>query len=237
MLEKENEQKKDWVAGFFDAEGVIHVHIRHGKKYTNNHYFNLVLNMGQFTSNFVSGLFDGDGEIALVVNESERMDIGYRLKARNRIGLTGHGSLDCMILLKDFCEEIDVKANIREKKATKDNWADGYSLSISEFKSVKKFINTIKEDLVIKQKQADIMANQIIPMMEKGMHLDKRGVLEIMAWVDVLNEMKGGNRGRYNLEYFENEWDIKLPEEKKPEVKNSEISVYKEEDMGSIFDY
>lgn len=35
-----------------------------------------------------------------------------------------------------------------------------------------------------------------------------------MAWKDVMDSYKGGNRGKYNLKYFEEEWDMELDKER-----------------------
>ena len=53
-----------------------------------------------------------------------------------------------------------------------------------------------------KKLQAYIMINEVLPRMKRKMHLYKSGFLEIMAFVDAINELKGNVRGKYNQEYF-----------------------------------
>ena len=228
---------QEWVAGFFDAEGTIHIHVKTHERYTNNCFISLVIQMSQYSSEFIAGLFDGDGTMGLSVHKDNRLNTKYRLRPRSRLKLTGHGSVDCIIMLKDFCNDRNIKASVKEKKMDKENWNDGYSISISEFRSVKRFIEEIRGELIVKQEQADIMANKIIPLMEEDKHFEKEGVLEIMAWRDVLNDMKGGVRGKYDLEYFENKWNMKLASDKMPRIKDTQVQKIETVDDRSIFDY
>lgn len=62
------------------------------------------------------------------------------------------------------------------------------------------------------------MLEEIIPRLKCGFGSNRRQFLEIIAWRDVMDSTKGGVRGKYNLDYFEDLWGIELEPEKIPDA-------------------
>lgn len=204
---------EEWVAGFFEGEGCIHYVISNKEK----PYSHVKIEMKQFSSTYVSGLFDAEGTIS---QDFEKVDsgIGHYQYPSSRIKLHGDSAVATMEKLGEYCHRLGISSNVSEEIREKEEWSDGLVFRISNIDGVEKFLESIYPYLVVKKTQASIMKDQIIPRIREGRHTTKKGFLEVTAWADAMNSMKGGERGDYNLEYFEDLWDMKLPGEKKPDI-------------------
>jgi len=200
--------QKEWVSGFVDSEGCIEMHTGKNSNMKINYFTMPKIEIPQFSSEFVAGWIDGDGSIRTQISPTERRKIGFQVQPKITSKQTGCGALNAMSALENFCKESGVEYNIDEIKR-EGNESSGYNFRIGGLSDVKTFLLEIEESLIVKQPQAKIMLNEIIPRMENKKHLEKDGFVEIVAWKDIMDSYKGGNnRSKYNLDYFKEEWDI-----------------------------
>jgi len=77
---------------------------------------------------------------------------------------------------------------------------------------VKTLLDTIQPYLVLKTRQAKIFREEIYPIMSRGEHNTKTGLLKVMKSADKMAELRDSNTGdasrKYDYEYFteELEW-------------------------------
>jgi len=209
-----------WLSGFFDSDGTIHLKVQ---KKENSYYINPAMKITQRGPEYIAGMVDGDGEISSLISQVDDHKMDYRIQPHFKVVQTGNSMWNVMKVLESFSERNNISYSTREIKHGNDDWNDGFSFTITEVESSIKFLNSINDYLVVKRKQANIMLNEILPRMKQEVHKNKQGFLEIMHWRDVMNSYKGGQRGKYNLEYFEDEWNI--------EIDGSDI------ENKSVFDY
>ena len=186
-----------WMAGFFDGEGMVRVKIIKRKRQRTGYEMTV---RAEIEQKYVAGIFDAEGSIQTSISPSEYGDVSYNVGTRADIGL-GEFPDTLQEVISEYCNTVNVDENYYDK-----NGGDMIRMMITGRDDVYRFLEGIQPYSIIKQPQIEIMLNSIIPMMEEGMHLNKKGFLEMMEKVDEMNSYKGGNRGKYTLEYFEDEW-------------------------------
>lgn len=204
-LMSEQEQLTKWNAGFVDGDGCI----ASGLKKTDRLDVGYKADVSCIVENcYVAGLMDSDGSINMSISESERTPTGYIQQPRCMIG-QNHTKSPLLDKLATFAESVGVNYSIQHKSIDgKEN--DRFRFVVKSPVHVKQYLNALRPHLVVKKKQAEIMLEDIIPLMERDEHLHRRGFLKLMNHVDRMNAHKGGNRGKYNLEYFEDMWGMSL---------------------------
>lgn len=90
------------------------------------------------------------------------------------------------------------------------NRADTFVWRVTNINDVERFCESIRNDVVVKKPEVEILLDEIIPLFRAGENKNRRGFLKIVAWRDVMDLNKGGERGKFNLEYFEELWDMRL---------------------------
>lgn len=154
---------------------------------------------------YVAGFFDGEGNVSLQVCKHSSVNIGY--KPQPVCGVTQRGDSEGLIeKYKTYCDSIGCNAGI--SKNDSNNKVD---IRVYGFGNVEVFLSSIIGHLTVKERQADIMLNQIVPAMKSGRHKNKVGFLEIMEMKERLDENKSesshSNR-KYNKGFFNEMWDV-----------------------------
>lgn len=198
--EMEIEPQKEtggWLAGFFDGEGTVRVKILKRERQRTGYEMTVRAELEQ---RYVAGIFDAEGSARVSISSSDYGDVPYNIGQRADMGL-GEFPSSLKELVNRHCSEIDV-----EPSYYNENDGDVVRMVISGRESVKKFLLSVYPYSIIKREQIEIMVEEIIPRIEKGEHLHKPGFLELMEYVDKMNSLKGGNRGKYVRGYFVDEW-------------------------------
>jgi hypothetical protein len=190
-----------WNAGFFDGEGHIGAEVGdRGKlevspRLTINH-------------SYQGGLFDAEGSLSAKVRQNDDSTHGYSIAAEYGLKHTDYDAV--LESLCGFAEHINADYSVRYRERDNEKHADQFCFRISNRDDIKRYLSELKPHLVLKKQQAEIMLDKIIPALDRGQHTNRRGFLRVMESVDRMNELKGGDRGKYNVEYFEDEWGMKL---------------------------
>ena len=92
------------------------------------------------------------------------------------------------------------KQNDRDKEFTR--------VCINGNSNIKNFLAPLLPMLKEKQEQAIIMLREIIPRMERDVHLTKEGFIELMKWKELLDREKpmSNEDRKYTVEYFQDLW-------------------------------
>jgi len=205
-MSSNQERLTRWVAGFVDAEGCLSAEVKTAGEKEDTAYIN---NRFHLNHNYTAGLFDGDGSISIKVRENGDSVHGYSIASACAVKQTVHDEM--IASLSGFCESIGVDDySVRIVTREKEEHADQFAFRISNRSSVEKFLTELEPHLLLKKEQANIVLNDIIPKLERGIHTNRRGFLRVMKHVDELNSLKGGLRGEYNVEYFEDKWGMEL---------------------------
>lgn len=187
-----------WMAGFFDGEGTIKGHVRDAPQNKIGYGVNPQCTLDH---QYVGGLFDAEGCLKAGPLKTDNVKIGYSVFPQTVISNQDEG---IMTLLREWSESIGVECKFYRN--SKGEYDDTFTFQIQRLDDVERFLEELYPHLVIKREQARILLEDIIPLVRNGAHLKKQGFLEVMHHIDRLNEGKGGNRGKYDLEYFEKEW-------------------------------
>ena len=204
VKEKSQRELAEWSAGFGDGEGSIAAEV---SKSTSSVGYDVSprYNIGH---SYQAGFVDGEGSLSAKVRRNEDSVLDHSVAASFSIKHTEYDEV--VEHLTTFCDEIGVDYTVRYAKKENENHSDQFIFRISKRGDLKKYLTELKPHLVLKKPQADIMLDEIMPRLDRNEHTNRRGFLRVMYWVDKLNERKGGLRGKYNLEYFEDLWGMRL---------------------------
>lgn len=197
---------EEWTAGFFDGEGWITNSISVRDDYDVGATINPKCGIAH---TYHAGFFEAEGTIRVHTTVNEGSEIGYAQSADCQIM---HTKSDSPLLkhLKEYLESIGVDYHVSWYDSDVENHAERFTVAVSNLEGVERYLDCLYPHLVLKQPQARVMLEDIIPLMKRGEHTNRRGFLKVMEHVDRMNEMKGGERGKYNLEYFEDLWGMEL---------------------------
>ena len=194
----------EWTAGMFDGDGTIHSRVTTSESTNTGYRIDAACSL---TNSYVAGLFDAEGTVSNVVAQRGNSAVNHHIDPRCRITQTENDSL--IEQLKAFCKSIGVQPNVyHNEQKDNENYAPTFQFDITGKDDVRTFLKSLETDLVVKRKQAEIMLGDILPLLESNAHGTRRGFLRVMSRVDALNSLKGGTRGKYNLEYFEDLWGM-----------------------------
>ena len=118
---------------------------------------------------YIAGLFDGEGSIVVRAKRDVRYKAGYQLI----IKITLHQK-DKQIL-ETIKEVLKLDAHIYYHKRD-----DLWYLEVHKISEIKKFLRLIGPRSYIKRQKFRKLEN-ILNMVEKGLHLSRNGILEILA--------------------------------------------------------
>lgn len=190
------ESKVKWLGGFTSADGSIQVTLKKQKDVVIGHHLSLRVEWGQNPEPILAGFFEGDASIICKITQIRE---GYKLGIRSEI------VNKCSLIINEISEILN---NLEIKYTKKRSRRDGVIyITVNRHSQVEKLLRLIHPYLLgSKRLQSEIMLKEIIPRMNKNLHLTRDGFLEIMMFVDELNAYKGGHRGKYNREFFIEEW-------------------------------
>lgn len=202
-MKPNNEQAKlsKWVAGFFDGDGVMSVNVQKDEKSAINYNMTTSCKIEQA---YIAGLVDAEGSIGSGVHQDNSAKLEYSLSPHFVFSQANNPGL------QKFCkylEERDISYG-RVEQSRDGNRNPVEKISLHGSSNLRAFLTDMKPHLSVKRAQAEIMLNDILPIFERGDHTNRRGFLNVMYHVDRMNAYKGGVRGKYNLEYFEDEWGM-----------------------------
>lgn len=191
-----------WTAGMFDGDGSIRNGISHDETCKVDHS---VTPSCSIASTYVAGIFDAEGSISAGVATKDSYSLGHETKTMCRINHRENNEL--LSRLSEFSDSIGIDYSVYH--AEKDGKrGDVFEFKVQRREHVRQFLEELKPYLTVKRRQAEIMISDIIPLLDERAHSTRRGFLRLMYHVDRLNENKGGSRGKYTLEYFEDLWGM-----------------------------
>lgn len=202
-------QLSEYCAGMFDGDGSINTNV--AEVDYNDHNHRIVTNC-TITNRYVAGLFDAEGCVKPSVSKKTNSAVNHYVESVSRIT---NSNDELVNKLEQFADELDLNYTVYHNQNADDESRDStFQFDVRGRESVERFLSALLPHLTVKRAQAEIMLNEILPRLENGLHSDKRGFLEVMYHIDRLNSLKGGNRGKYDVTYFEELWGIKFNPER-----------------------
>jgi len=196
-----------WFAGFFDGEGCIRVSIAERERYSTG--FELAP-MLRIAHEQVTGTLDAEGWIGVKISPDSGYRVDYRLQPRVQISQSSQDRL--MDALCAYCDARGVNCHVTSLKYDDDR-TDQYVWGVQGISTTRGLLTPLRDQFIVKREQVDLFLDEIIPRLEDGVHHTKEGFLEVMYYIDRFNLYKGGSRGKYTLNYFEDLWEMEYTPE------------------------
>ncbi|ACM57225.1 LAGLIDADG family homing endonuclease [Halorubrum lacusprofundi] len=153
---------------------------------------------------YLTGMVDSVGVFSGKIKKDDEFSIGYRFTPT--LSISRNEKKEVVLgMVDEYCEDHGVIYRT-------ENRTNGSSqIIIYQPESIKRFIEPIFSGLIQQQDEAEIMLDEILPMVEDGKHTTKRGMFEIAGHLDTLREsVFRGKKGKYTQGYFGHEWQEEL---------------------------
>lgn len=155
---------------------------------------------------YIAGLVDNHAGIVVTVAKRSQTSVGFGVQTECRIKLPARESLD---ILTTLCDEHDIVYRVN---ADRDTTYDSYHFVTSRRGSVQEFLRLIQPYLTVREKAVNLLCETIIPRLDAGDHRSKKSFLSLMQDIQAFREQVGrANRAKYDLDFFQDEWDIAPP--------------------------
>lgn len=197
----------DWFAAFFDGEGCITTKISRRDSYSTG--FEIEPKV-RISHSQVTGSIDAEGHLGIRIISTNDYRVGYRMRPMVEVSECDHDRL--MDTLAKYGDARDVNYFISHSERDEKR-SDQYTWSVSGIQNTLDLLSPIRDRFIVKREQVDLFLDEILPRLKQGVHHEKEGFLEVMSYVDRFNSYKGGSRGKYTLEYFEELWEIEYTPE------------------------
>jgi len=193
-----------YMSGYFDGEGCIMAGVSSSESHELNYQLRPVL---QVETAQMAGLFDAEGSI-VVGTSTSIANLNYQLTPRVQMKQAQDKTMleDIFESYSDYIEFDYNMININNEN--KPNRQPTVKAHINSKRDIKNFLAPLLPKLKEKQEQAIIMLREIIPRMERDVHLTKEGFIEMMKWKELLDREKpmGNEDRKYTVEYFQDLW-------------------------------
>lgn len=199
-------QLAEWMGGFVDGEGNIQTKVQKSGRHSPDGY--KMAPVAEVSQAYVAGLMDAEGCVSQIVGKNDLGRFDYGQNPQVQIQQGRNEALEERVA--KYAEHYGVDYNLHTYDPPEEGYQPQVRFIVGSQESVRRFLEPIRDICAIKGRQIAIMLDEILPRMSANRHTTKRGFLEIMAYRDLMNAYKGGIRGKYNLEYFEELWDMKL---------------------------
>jgi hypothetical protein len=200
----EQAQITGYMSGYFDGEGCIRVCVGDSERNKTNYEFHPRLKV---ETSQMAGLFDAEGSITLFPDRAGT-SLNYNLRpSLNMAQVQDKTMLED--IFNSYNDHIDFDYRLRRSNNENDPTRQPtVKVNIYTKNSIKNFLAPLLPMLKEKQEQAIIMLREIIPRLERGVHLNKEGFIEMMKWKELLDRDKpmGNEDRKYTVEYFQDLW-------------------------------
>jgi len=199
----EQAQITGYMSGYFDGEGCIKAPISSDSTKLNYGFYVRL----QVETSQMAGLFDAEGSINLFPSLDQRNRFNYGLKPRLNMEQVQDKTM-LEDIFDSYNDYIDFDYNLNKQRENDPSRQPTVSVVICSKSSIRNFLAPLLPMLKEKQEQAIIMLREIIPRLERGMHLNKEGFIELMKWKELLDREKpmGNEDRKYTVEYFQDLW-------------------------------
>jgi len=194
----EDDELAQWAGGYFNAEGSVGIY-----PHTEHNGIGYGMKQSIFvtaTTPEAAGLFDGEGTITFQPTKRERAGIGASLSTGVTIEMTTLHDIERFAM---WIKSLGIEPNTRHEENENPEWQDTYIVQVQSWSNVKRVLNELLPYLS-KSKfiQAYIATEEILPRYKNQMHLEKRGYIECMSWIDLGRRYKGGTNADLTFDYF-----------------------------------
>jgi len=200
----EQAQITGYMSGYFDGEGCISLYVGNRGSTKTNYELNTRLSV---ETSQMAGLFDAEGSITLGTSRATT-SLNYNfLPSINMKQVQDKTMLED--IFDSYNDYIDFDYSLTKESNENDPTRQPtVKASIYTKNSIKNFLAPLLPKLKEKQEQAIIMLREIIPRLERGVHLNKEGFIEMMKWKELLDREKpmSNEDRKYTVEYFQDLW-------------------------------
>jgi hypothetical protein len=146
---------------------------------------------------YIAGVIDATGNINAGVDKSDDYSIGFSYRVYLSVTKTDEKIIN---VLKEFCETLELEPTVR-------NYKGNLQFRISKRDDLEIFFREIQPYLYAKERDAEILLEEIIPGLNNHLHTTKEGMVELAEKTEAMPTQEGRSR-KYNSERLRSELGI-----------------------------
>lgn len=151
---------------------------------------------------YIAGLVDSKCNLIVTVKKTDDTGVGYRVAIKIRFKTKQDLAL---LVFDDYCRSLGINATIT--RSDEESRSDQIALTARD--DIEIFLTSLRDYLLVRRDAVDLLLDSILPALENGKHLNRETFPALIAIIDTFRQKAGrGNRAKYTLDYFLNEWDL-----------------------------
>lgn len=156
----------------------------------------------RFKPVYIAGMFDFMGRIRLSVSQNDNQKLGYSLSVSLEFVHDDPAPID---FLDQWCLAKDITSRV----VYRNNGA--YSGVISLRDSIEVFLEWVSPYLLVKDEEARILKDRVLPILQRNEHLSHTGWYHLMVYVDeIRSHSPESNSAKYDAAFFREKWNDEI---------------------------
>ncbi|MFC6717928.1 hypothetical protein ACFQGT_09835 [Natrialbaceae archaeon GCM10025810] len=151
---------------------------------------------------YVAGIIDSGSAITVSVTKNKDSRLGYRITPEIRLR---RKNPEVLSILDSWAMDQGVNGKIHQM-------GDSLEWRLSSRDGVRNFLEALQPYLIVHDNSAQILLTEVLPRLEDGVHNDKEGFLKIVEYADMIRDERSSPSAKYDVDYFEDLWEIELKE-------------------------
>lgn len=223
----EDDELAQWAGGYFNGDGSLRTKVQKDKDMKVGYILLPGVRVNASLPE-VSGLFDAEGRLRVNPVKDTGCNLGYTFLPSAGIQMTTKHDIQ---RYASWLEDNEINYGYHIQKLDNENAENGIAIETTGGESVEELVTALLPYLSkSKAIQAYIIKKEILPRYKNQLHLEKRGFIECMSWIDLMRSYKGARSTdtKYTVDYFKREWPDVQP-------RDSHMAPSKEEFEAQLF--
>ena len=156
----------------------------------------LIMTDDDLFSAYVAGVIESSDGITIATKKSRNTAIGYTIEIQMRFSKRNGGVVRAV---SEWCEEREIETDITVEENT-----TRFRIGVRD--DLERFLKLLYPYLIIYKDAAEIVIDDIIPMMNNREHQTKHGFYKAVGYAEQVRELTNKPDLKYDQEYFEELW-------------------------------
>lgn len=193
----------EWLGGLTWGDSSFSLIIRKSPNHKLGFRMVIKITWSQYGIAHTAGFWDADGSFVLKIAKDEAYNLDYAMSPQVKATTFDNTIIAC---ISEIFDRHELQYSISEQTSRKRKYL---SVCITHLPSVRKICELLLPHLIGKKRiQCEFFLKEIIPRLEKGEHLTKKGFIKLAELREMIAFSKKGARKKYHSSYFKELWNL-----------------------------
>lgn len=156
---------------------------------------------------YVAGVLEAEQAIRCTINKAGDSRVGYRIIPKIEMQTT---SRELSNVIMNWLNSLGIFTSMETLGSERPK----YKVSVTRRSDVKRILETISPYLIVHDREAEILLEEVIPRLDDERVLTEERFIEVVAFVDQIATAGPSPNRQYDLEFFKDEFGIERDEER-----------------------